>query len=106
MIRLFRSGRINADALPVFSDAFEFDRAGDAGEESVISTLFDIRTRHDLRAALAIKDGTGGDDLPIADLGAKATTGGIAAVLRRTNTLLGSEEFKIENKFHDVTSFL
>ena len=106
MVRLFRGDGVDANALPIFPDSFELDGASDAGEERVIPALLNVGARHDLRAALTIEDRASGDDLAIANFGAEATPSGIAAVLRRTNTLLGSEELKIENKFHDVTSFL
>ena len=106
MVRLFRGDGVDANALPIFPDSFELDGAGDAGEERVIPALLNVGARHDLRAARTIENRASGDDLAIANFGAEATPSGIAAVLRRTNTLLGSEELKIENKFHDVTSFL
>ena len=67
--RLF-SGRIDRDFLAVFAKTFELHDARDSREERIVATLLDIGPRVDLGSPLAVEDAAGGDEFPVARLGA------------------------------------
>lgn len=60
---------VDGDLLVAPADPFEFNDAGDSGEEGIIPTLLDVVARVDLGATLAIEDRAGGDDFAVAGFG-------------------------------------
>jgi hypothetical protein len=77
-LKLFN--RFDADELAHLATVFEFDHAGDFGEERIVFAPADIDAGLDGCAALAHDDGTTGDELSAEDLHTEPLRVGVAPV--------------------------
>ena len=80
----------DADALAVFAEVFETDRARDFGKECVVLSAANVLAGMDARAALTNDDGTGGDELAGEALDAQSLTVTVAPVLGTAYTFFVS----------------
>jgi len=92
----FLRNRVNAHFFLVAAKTLEAYDAVNFCEKGIVTAAADILARVDFRPALAVQDGTAGNELAVRTLCAEALRFGVTAVLRGTYTFFRCEKLEIQ----------